>query len=110
MAPVLRTRVDTRSEQYAANRAAILAALADIDALYGHHERNCACYLENNHFLLPSLVRYGGSTPALQAADDLGERGGRVYGCCSIATELPQTSAKTRRKFNVKCKESPTML
>ena len=35
MAPVLRTRVDTRSEQYAANRAAILAALADIDALYG---------------------------------------------------------------------------
>jgi len=34
MAPVLRSRVDTRSDQYAANRAALLAALADIDALY----------------------------------------------------------------------------
>jgi acyl-CoA carboxylase subunit beta len=34
MAPVLRTRVDTRSEQFAANRAALLAAVAEIDALY----------------------------------------------------------------------------
>jgi acetyl-CoA carboxylase carboxyltransferase component len=35
MAPVLRSHVDVRSEQFAANRAALLAALADIDALYG---------------------------------------------------------------------------
>ncbi len=34
MAPVLRTHVDLRSEEYAANRAALLAALDDIDALY----------------------------------------------------------------------------
>ena len=35
MAPVLRSRVDPRSEQYAANREALLAALAEIDGLYG---------------------------------------------------------------------------
>ena len=34
MAPVLRSRVDPRSEQYVANREALLAALAEIDGLY----------------------------------------------------------------------------
>ena len=35
MAPVLRTHVDPRSAEFAANREALLAALADLDALYG---------------------------------------------------------------------------
>ena len=35
MATVLRTLVDPRSPQYAANRAAFLEALAELDALYG---------------------------------------------------------------------------
>jgi acetyl-CoA carboxylase carboxyltransferase component len=35
MAPILRTHVDPRSELFAANRAALLAALAEIDGLYG---------------------------------------------------------------------------
>ena len=35
MAPVLRTHVDTRSAVFAANRAALLDALAEIDRLYG---------------------------------------------------------------------------
>ena len=34
MAPILRSHVDPRSELFSANRAALLAALADIDALY----------------------------------------------------------------------------
>ena len=34
VAPVLRTHVDVRSEQYRSNRAALLEALAEIDALY----------------------------------------------------------------------------
>ncbi len=39
MAPVLRSHVDTRSEAYAANRAALLDALGDIDRLYGEVTR-----------------------------------------------------------------------
>ncbi len=35
MAPILRSHIDARSEMYAANRAALLAALDDIDQLYG---------------------------------------------------------------------------
>jgi len=35
VAPVLRTHVDPRSELFAANREALLAALAEIDGLYG---------------------------------------------------------------------------
>lgn len=35
MAPVLRSHVDVRSEQYQANRAALLEALSEIEALYG---------------------------------------------------------------------------
>ena len=35
MAPILRTHVDPRSEMFAANREALLAALAEIDGLYG---------------------------------------------------------------------------
>ena len=35
MAPILRTHVDPRSELFAANREALLAALAEIDGLYG---------------------------------------------------------------------------
>ena len=34
MAPILRTHVDTRSEVFAANRAALLSALADIERTY----------------------------------------------------------------------------
>jgi acetyl-CoA carboxylase carboxyltransferase component len=35
MAPILRTHVDPRSELYATNREALLAALAEIEGLYG---------------------------------------------------------------------------
>jgi acetyl-CoA carboxylase carboxyltransferase component len=35
MAPVITSRIDTRSEAYAANQAAMLAALADLEQLYG---------------------------------------------------------------------------
>ena len=35
MAPVLRSTIDPRSDLFAANREAMLAALAEIDGLYG---------------------------------------------------------------------------
>ena len=35
MAPVITSRIDTRSEAYAANQAAMLTALADLEQLYG---------------------------------------------------------------------------
>jgi acyl-CoA carboxylase subunit beta len=35
VAPIITSRIDTRSEAYAANQAAMLAALADLEQLYG---------------------------------------------------------------------------
>ena len=39
MAPVLRSHVDTRSEAFASNRAALLDALAELDRLNGEVTR-----------------------------------------------------------------------